>query len=84
MRRIMLILSVAALLAAMVALSALPAFAASDNSSCKGTFFSEVLQPGTKGELISEVAKEQGGLGQFLGQPVRSCNPNANPKGGGA
>jgi hypothetical protein len=82
MRRIISVLAIMAIMAAMVAASAMPAFAASGDSSCKGVFFSEVLTPGQKGELISSVAKSQGGVGQELGE-IRSCNPNASEQGGG-
>jgi hypothetical protein len=84
MRRMILVLTVAAMMAAMMVASAMPASAAaSDNSSCKGQVFSDILEPGPeKGELVSESAKEFGGLGQSFGEPLRSCNPNANPNGG--
>lgn len=84
MKRIISVLAVMAVVAAMVAAMAMPAFAASGDSSCKGVFFSEVLSPGEKGPLVSEAAKSQGGIGQFLGGEIRSCNPNANPQGGGS
>jgi hypothetical protein len=81
MRRMITLLTVAVV---MMVATAMPAFAAaSDNSSCKGQVFSDILEPGPeKGELVSESAKEFGGLGQSFGEPLRSCNPNANPNGG--
>jgi hypothetical protein len=83
LKRILSVLAVAALMAAIMVASAMPALAAaSDNSSCKGQVFSDILEPGDKGELVSESAKEFGGLGQSFGEPLRSCNPNANPNGG--
>ena len=84
MRRIFLVLAVAALMGAMVAVTALPAFAASPppnsnaNPSCKGAFLSAVT-PGQKDEAV-EFLKEI--LGVDFGE-LRSCNPNANPQGGG-
>lgn len=83
MKRIFSVVAVAALMAAMLAFYAVPAFAAaSDDASCKGQNNS-ALPPGAKGKAFSTIAKELGGLGQFLGETLRSCNPNANPRGGG-
>ena len=56
MRRIILLVVVALVMAAMLIASALPVFAAaSDNASCVGEAFSEA-PPGTKGEVASTAA----------------------------
>ena len=86
MKRIIAVLSVMAIMAAMMVVLAMPAFAqASENAGCKGQILSTAatqLPPGTVGAILSEAAQELGGIGQVFGE-VRSCNPNANPQGGG-
>jgi hypothetical protein len=85
MRRILLVLSVAALMAAMLVASALPAFAqAGENAGCAGQEFSAAatgLPPGTLGNAISTNAQEQppGAVGKSISflakEPRNACPP---------
>ena len=68
MRRIILMVTAAALMAALAAMSALPAFAkANDNANCVGQTAStrNQAEPGVGGKMISSTAKESGGVGEF-------------------
>ena len=65
-RRILVLLTVAAMMAAMMVAGALPVFAAaSDDASCIGEAFSEA-PAGAQGELVSRAAtgNEPGSLGE--------------------
>ena len=77
MRRIILLVVVALVMAAMLIASALPVFAAaSDNISCVGEAFSGAL-PGTQGEVVRTAATE-GGPG-FVGERVSGAAPEKEP-----
>ena len=85
MKRIFSVLAVVAVMAALVAASAMPAFAeASDDAGCKGQLSEFATQaPGYLGQMQSFYAKKLGGLGEEFGD-ARSCNPNASEQGGGS
>ena len=67
MRRILTVLSVTVLMAAMLAASAMPAFArppafaANENDSCVGQAYSSDVPAGYKGQLVSGIAKNGDG-----------------------
>ena len=80
MRRILMLLTVALVMAAMMVAMAMPAFAeASDNASCVGQGLSEDTRPGSgqlKGEQISGGAQSEPGLiGEIFSTlaPMNGC-----------
>jgi hypothetical protein len=76
MRRILVLLLVAAMMALMLVAGALPVFAAaSDDASCLGEAFSEA-PPGTKGEGVSTIASgTQGHEPGFWGEEASRYAP---------
>ena len=64
MRRILMVLTVTALMAAMMMATAMPAFAlSSPKANCLGELASH-LEPGTKGQFVSHEATTTKGVGE--------------------
>jgi len=77
MKRIIMVLTVATLMAVMLVAGALPVYAAaSDTSSCVGEAFSEA-PAGSQGEVVSTVAT--GTEPGFLGARISTFGPLKEP-----